>query len=79
MSRLKMVSPKEAPADVKELYDAVRTAVGMVPNALKVIANSPAVFQGFMNFNTALGAGKLPGALREQVAVAVAQHNRCHY
>jgi len=79
MARMGMVSPEEAPGGVKKLYDAVEKAAGMVPNALKVIANSPAVFKGFMNFNTALGSGKLPGVLREQVAVAVAQYNTCHY
>jgi alkylhydroperoxidase family enzyme len=74
-----MVSPEEAPTDVKKLYDAVQKAAGMVPNALKVMANSSVVFKGFMNFNAMLGAGKLPGVLREQVAVGVAQHNSCHY
>jgi AhpD family alkylhydroperoxidase len=43
------------------------------------MAQSPAVLEGFLAFNGALGSGILTAAVREQIALAVAGENACDY
>lgn len=43
------------------------------------MANSAAVLDGYLAFSGALGHGALPAALREQIALAVAEANSCDY
>jgi len=50
-----------------------------VPNLFRVVANSPAALQGYLGLSAALGRGVLPAALREQIALLVAQQNGCDY
>lgn len=61
------------------LYAAVKTALGMVPNLMQVTGNSPAALAGYLGFNTALSKGSLPAAVRERIALVVAQDNTCDY
>ena len=51
----------------------------MVPNTFRVMANSPAVLEGFLAFNGALGAGTLDPQIREQISLLTAQSNHCDY
>ncbi|MBA3938688.1 MAG: carboxymuconolactone decarboxylase family protein [Planctomycetes bacterium] len=64
---------------VTPLYAAVKSALGMVPNLMQVVGNSPAALEGYLGLNAALGKGKLPAAVRERIALVVAQDNRCDY
>ncbi|NEB08146.1 carboxymuconolactone decarboxylase family protein [Streptomyces coelicoflavus] len=43
------------------------------------MANSPAALRGFLELRRALGAGSLPEAAREGIALLVAQENGCDY
>jgi uncharacterized peroxidase-related enzyme len=79
MSRLKAIEPKSASGKTKELLDAVNGKFGMVPNTFRVMANSPAVLEGFLAFNGALGTGTLDPQIREQIALLTAQANHCDY
>jgi uncharacterized peroxidase-related enzyme len=79
MSRLKTIEPKGATGKTKELLDAVNGKFGMVPNTFRVMANSPAVLEGFLAFNGALGTGTLDAQVREQIALVTAQSNDCDY
>jgi uncharacterized peroxidase-related enzyme len=45
----------------------------------KAIANSPAVLKGWMDLSGALAGGALPAAVRERLALATAEYNRCTY
>lgn len=42
MPRLNVVTPEQASGRVKELYDGLKAAVGVVPNIYRGVANSPA-------------------------------------
>ena len=79
MSRLTAIEPKSASGKTKELLDEVNGKFGMVPNTFRVMANSPAVLEGFLAFNGALGAGMLDPQIREQIALITAQSNHCDY
>ena len=79
MARLQTVDPKNASPETKQLLDAVQSALGMIPHMTKVMANSPAVLKGYLDFSGDLSKGKLEGKLREQIALISAQSNACSY
>lgn len=79
MARLTLIDPKAATGKSKELLDAVKGSLGVVPNMTRAMANSPAVLESYLNFSGALGSGSLPGRLREQIALLTAQDNGCGY
>ncbi len=59
--------------------DAVRGKLGMVPNMMRSMANSPAVLDGYLLLSGSLGKGSLSAKVREQIALAVGQINGCDY
>lgn len=79
MPRLALPANHQAPAPAQPLLAAVATQLGVVPNLMKVLANSPAALEGYLALHTALAKGRLPAALRESLALAVAAANHCHY
>lgn len=79
MSRITAIDPGQATGKTKDLFDAVKTKLGMVPNLMRTLGNSPAALEGYLNFSGALGGGALDPKLREEIALAVAQANRCQY
>lgn len=79
MTRLKSIAPESATGKAKDLLDAVRDKLGMVPNMMRTMANAPAVLDGYLQFSGALARGALPAKVREQIALAVAEANGCDY
>jgi uncharacterized peroxidase-related enzyme len=79
MSRLNTVDPNSATGKAKDLLDAVKGKLGIVPNMTKVMANSPAVLESYLGFSGALGGGLLDAQTREQLALVVSQDNQCDY
>jgi uncharacterized peroxidase-related enzyme len=79
MNRITQVDPSTATGKTRELFAAVQSKLGKVPNVLRVLGNSPAALSGYLNFNTALADGFLDVKVREQIALAVAETNLCNY
>jgi len=79
MSRFTQIAPETATGKTKELMDAVRSKLGLVPNMVRAMANSPAALNAYMQFSGALTAGLLSAKSREQIALAVGQANECDY
>lgn len=79
MSRPAPLDPSRAPAPAQPALTQIQAAFGRVPNMFRTAAHSPAALTMLWGGFTALGAGRIAPALAEQVAVAVAQRNRCHY
>lgn len=79
MARVAVVDPKTATGEAKALLDAVQSGLGMVPNFIRVLANSPAALQGFLGLHGIAGAGALDPKTRERIALAVAEQNACQY
>ncbi|MBB5337763.1 carboxymuconolactone decarboxylase family protein [Tunturiibacter gelidoferens] len=79
MSRLSAIDPNVATGKAKDLLTAVHGALGIVPNMTKVMANSPAVLEGYLGLSGALGKGLLDAKTREQLALVSAQENECDY
>jgi len=79
MSRLTQIAPDTATGKTKELLDAVQSKLGLVPNMVRAMANSPAALNAYVQFSGALAGGSLSARNREQIALAVGQVNECNY
>ena len=79
MSRINVIDPHNANAEQKALLDAIQGQLGMVPNFLKVFANSPVALQAFLGLHGVANAGSLSPQTRERIALALAQQNTCEY
>jgi len=79
MSRVPLIDPAEADDRVKPLLGRIDGAFGTVPNMFRAVANSPAALQSMWGAFGAFSTGSLGPALTEQIAVAVADRNRCRY
>ena len=73
------IQPENATGAAKELLDQVQKSLGLVPNMTKVMANSPALLQGYLALAGAVGSGSIPAAVRERLAISTAQLNGCEY
>jgi uncharacterized peroxidase-related enzyme len=79
MSTLPLIDPATAPEPAAGLLAGVQKSLGVTPNMTKAMANSPALLKGYVELSGALGHGVLRPAVREQIALAVAQDNSCNY
>src|SRR5262249_40939158 len=79
MARLNQIAPESATGRAKELLDAVKTKLGLVPNMVRAMATSPATLEGYLGLGGALNKGTIPARTREQIALAVAEVNGCDY
>lgn len=79
MTRLTALDPGQAPGQAKELFTAIESKLGMVPNMMRTMGQSPALLGGYLNFSAALGEGRLGAKLGTLIALTVAESNRCGY
>src|SRR5262245_3126148 len=79
MSRITAVAPQTAAGRPKELLDAVKQKLGLVPNMTRAMANSPATLDGYLGLSGALVKGTFTAKVREQLALAVSEANSCDY
>jgi len=79
MTRIQPVNYEQASGKAKQLLDAVKAKLGITPNMMKTMAQSPAVLEAYLNFSGALGGGALNAGLREQIALIAAEANGCGY
>lgn len=78
-ARLSLIDPAQAQGPQKELLDAVKAKMGLVPNLTRALANAPAALKGYLDFSAALSGTSLSARQREQIALAVAEVNACGY
>ncbi len=79
METIGRIDPETAGETVRELLGEIRQRLGMIPNSLKVMANSPAVLKMFLQTEDVLGGGLLADRMREQIALAVSEINGSRY
>lgn len=77
--RLKLIDPDRASGQQKELLDAVRAKLGLVPNLTRALANAPAALKAYLDLSGALAGASLNARQREQLALAVSEVNACGY
>lgn len=79
MARINIVTTESANSEQKDLLAAIEARLGMVPNFLKVFANSPTALKAFLGLHGISGAGSLDPQTQERIALALAQQNSCEY
>ncbi|MEP6191229.1 MAG: peroxidase-related enzyme, partial [Marinobacter sp.] len=79
MSRINVIEKGNATFEQAELLEAIETKLGMVPNFLKVFANSPSALRAFLGLHSIAEEGSLDPQTRERIALTVAQQNACQY
>ena len=79
MSRLTIPTIEQTPANSLPLLDAVKKQLGVVPNLMKLLGNSPAALEGYLNLSGALSKGTIGGQTGERIALAIAEINGCNY
>jgi uncharacterized peroxidase-related enzyme len=79
MNRIAIPAADLTPAASRPLLDAVNKQLGVVPNLMKMLGNSPAALAGYLNLSGALAKGTLGAKTGERIALAVAEINGCGY
>ena len=79
MQRISALDPQTAEGKSRLLFDLAEKKLGMVPNMMRIMGNSPAVLNGYLLFCDALGQGSIGGKLSEQIALTVANKNGSEY
>ncbi len=79
MARLTAIDPEQASGKTKELFNAVQSKLGVVPNMMRTMGNARAFLEGYLSLSGALGTGKLGLKNSNLIAMAVAESNACNY
>jgi len=58
MNRITQLDPATATGKTKQLFDGVQAKLGIVPNLFRVLGNSPAALEGYLNFSGALAVAR---------------------
>lgn len=77
--RIPSIDPATATGSNKRFFDLLQSTLGLIPNMTRSMAQSPAVLEGYMSLSGALSKGSLGKRLGEELALSVADANRCDY
>jgi uncharacterized peroxidase-related enzyme len=78
-NRIQPVDSDHATGAMARLFAEIRTKFALVPNLFRVLAHAPVALEGLIGLTAALAGGALGDRTREQLALAVAESNLCHY
>ena len=79
MPRIPTINADSASTEQKQILTGVKQALGVVPNLVATLAQSPAAAHAYVAFSGALAKGSLPARLREQISLVVGETNACDY
>lgn len=79
MQRLTPVDPAHAQGQARELFGAIALRMQRVPNMIRLMGNSPAILQAYLQFNEAFQHTKMTPKLRALLAAAVSELQGCDY
>ncbi len=74
-----LASIEAAPEAARAELTAVQRALGRVPNLFLTVAHSAPALHAYVTANEALARGRLGAALREGIALRVAELDHCEY
>ena len=78
-TRIATLDPATTTGKSKELFNAVESKLGFIPNLIKVFGNSPATLQTYLSLGELTGSGNFTNKFREQLALSIAETNDCDY
>jgi len=79
MPRLNPIDPDKAEGKTKQVLDGLQKSLGMTPNIMRTLANSPAALQAYVGFLEALGGAGVDAQTREAIALTTSGANGCDY
>ena len=79
MTRIQPVTKDKADSAQLVILDTVQKKMGMIPNLVSTMTNSPAVANAYLGFSQQLSTGSLSPRLREQLSLVVGEENSCDY
>ena len=79
MKYIELVKEDQAKGEVQELYNAVKQKMGMLPNILAGLANSPAALKAYVTLSEVLENGAFEPREQKAMLLAVSQINQCYY
>jgi uncharacterized peroxidase-related enzyme len=79
MQKINALDPATTAGKSKDLFNTIQGKLGMVPNMMRTMGNSPAVLDGYLAFSSALNQSSIGAKLGELIALTVANVNRCEY
>jgi uncharacterized peroxidase-related enzyme len=79
MPRINTINAEQASAEQQQILANVKKGLGLVPNLVATLAQSPAAAHAYIAFSGALDKGSLPGKLQEQISLVVGETNSCDY
>ncbi len=79
MTRIQPIKPETATTRTAELYNAIKSQLGVVPNLHQTMATSLPLLEGYISLSGALGKGTLGLRTATLIALTVAEANACDY
>ncbi len=79
MKTLKALTSNQVDESTQQVFSAIKSKVGMLPNLYAAMGNSPQLLKGFLTFEETLKAGVFSAKENEIIALAVSQANECNY
>jgi uncharacterized peroxidase-related enzyme len=79
MARLKLINFTQAASKVRGIFEAESKKSGLVPAIFQMMANSPVVLEAYIRLRDSVAKSSLSPKMREQIALTVAEINRCPY
>jgi uncharacterized peroxidase-related enzyme len=77
--RVNALTREEASPAAQEIFDAVKSQLGKVPNVFVAMAHSPNALKSYLEFNEHQTKGSLNPKEVEAVNLAASESNRCPY
>lgn len=77
--RIPLLDPADTTGPAAHIFKAVKAKMGMVPILYRALGHSPAALGAYLALNEQPSTSSLSGSVREKVALAVSQRNRCGY
>ena len=79
MPRIAPLTDDQATGQAAELFSAITSKVGKVPNLYRTLGQAPSVLAGLLQLGEALDGGSLSAPVKEQIALRVGNRNGCDY
>ena len=80
MPRLSKISPEQADAASREVFDRFLRERGNVPNMFRTASHRPEIMKTMTeHFTAVMTTGTVSRKLKEMISVRVSQLNRCEY
>lgn len=79
MTKIELLPENQASGATKELYEAIKSQMGKVPNVYQVYGHSSAALKANLQLGAALSEGVLSKKEIEIVSLVVSQGNGCEY